>query len=315
MARTLRSGTLNWMTRNWGRQPATVVATFVVLSASFSLIAFMLTVSFNLKRVLTTWGEKVHLAVYLEDDLSTDSINKLRLTIEGRSEVSLVEYISKKSAADQFRDQMASYAPELLEDAEFSTPFPASFKVHLKEGQESDTQVQRLESLSTELKKLDGVEDVSYGQSWVKNYASVFKVISSGGVVFGLVLLFGSLFVIGNSIRASINQRRDEIEILELVGASTDSIRKPYVVEGFAMAGIASVVALVANFALFQWETSLMRASFAFARMATEVRFFNLIESLGFLLLASFVGGLGAWLTVRSLNDGWAAATRVRAAD
>ncbi|MBL7686901.1 MAG: ABC transporter permease [Bdellovibrionaceae bacterium] len=303
---------LKQVLRTWRRQPVTASATLVVLSASLALIGFMLVTSLNMKRILATWGEKVHLSVYLEDDVSPNVISALQAKLKSMPDVRDVEMISKKQAADFFREQMASYAPDLLDDSEFATPFPASLKVHLAEGINQDGSVERMDAMAKSIGGLDGVEDVSYGQSWVRSYSSFFQTVSAGGAVIGLILLMGSLFVIGNSVRASINQRRDEIEILELVGASREAIRRPYLIEGLIIGFIAALIALTINLGLFVWEVGLMKSSFAFARMATEIRYLNPLEAIGFVAVATMIGGMASLFTVRSLNDGWAAARRVR---
>ncbi len=303
---------LKQVLRTWRRQPVTASATLVVLTASLSLIGLMLVASLNMKRILAIWGEKVHLSVYLEDEASPNELAALQTKLKAMPEVREVELVSKKQASDLFREQMATYAPELLDDAEFATPFPANLKVNLVEGVGNDGSVERLEVMAKTIGTFAGVDDVSYGQSWVRNYTSFFQTVSAAGMVIGIVLLFGSLFVIGNSVRASINQRRDEIEILELVGASPESIRRPYLIEGIAIGMIAALISLGFNFIFFAWTVGLMKASFAFARMATEIRYLNAVEALSFIFAAIMVGGMASLFTVRSLNDGWAAARRAR---
>jgi cell division transport system permease protein len=116
-----------------------------------------------------------------------------------------------------------------------------------------------------------------------------------------------ALFVVGNSIRASIASRRDEIEILELVGATPDMVRAPYVFEGAAMGFAASAIALAANFAAWLWEARLLRESFAVSRLAEGFTFLSPAWLVVALAAGTALGALGAYLIVRSINDGWAA--------
>lgn len=286
------------------------IATLVVLTATFSVVLFMATLTQNFKRVLTVWGENVQLAVYLEDGLSESAIQNLKTEFRKRSEVGSVEYVSKEKAADLFRDQMASYAPDLMSDSEFSTPFPASINLKLTGDSATETSVANLERMAVEIRKFDGVEDVSYGQSWVRNYASFVEVIQNAGLTIGMILLLGSIFIVGNSIRALLSGRRDEIEILELIGATADFIRKPYVFEGAMLSTVAVLLALALNGAIFSWQLSVMKKSLAFARIAQEFRYFSAMEAIFIVALAAALGALGAFITVRSMNDGWAAARK-----
>lgn len=301
---------LDAIARSWRQHVGMQIATLAVLTATFAVVLFMVTLTANFKRVLAVWGESVQISVYLEDGLSETTIQALQNEFLARPEVASAEFVSKEKAADLFRDQMASYAPDLMSDSEFATPFPASINLKLKGNSATETNVAKLEVMAAEILKREGVEDVSYGQSWVRNYASFVKVIQSAGMAIGLILLLGSLFIIGNSIRALLSGRRDEIEILELIGATADFIRKPYILEGAMLSTVAILFALTLNGAIFSWQMSVMKKSLAFARIAQEFRYFSALEAISIVFLAASLGALGAFITVRSMNDGWAAARK-----
>lgn len=298
--------------RSWGRHFALQFSTTVVLTATFTIVGFMINVSFNLKKVLATWGEQVQIAIYLEDEISDRALEALRGYLSANPMVAGVQYTTRQRAAEVFRDQMASYAPDLLGDAEFATPFPASLQVHLKsdsrDASQAEVRVKEIEELAKAIGSQEGVEDVSYGQSWVKSYASFVAVVQGAGIAVGLILLLGSLFVVGNSIRSLIASRREEIEILELVGAAKRHVRRPFITEGALLGLIASVLALIANAVLYYWQLGVMRKSLAFARMATEFEFLSSFNIVLFVAVAMAIGALGSWFSIRSLNDGWAAA-------
>ena len=299
--------------RSWRHHPGTQFATLGVLTATFAIVIFMLTVSSNFRRVLTVWGEKIQVAVYLEEGMPSTAIQDLKSEIEKMPTVAEVELISKEKAADLFREQMASYAPDLMADPEFATPFPASFNVRLKSESSADASLAQIEQLAKQLQARDGVEDVSYGQSWIRNYASFLNVIQAVGLAIGGILVLGALLIVGNSIRTLIAGRREEIEILELIGATRNFVRRPYIAEGALLAAVAAALAVAANGAVFAWQLGVMKKSLAFARIASEFRFFQLWEMALLVLVSAGIGALGAWLTVRSMNDGWAAARKLAA--
>lgn len=285
----------------------------IVLTATFSVVIFMLSTALNFQRVLAVWGEQVQVSAYLDDDLDEKGISALKAEIEARSDVAGVDFVSKEKAALTFRDQMASYAPDLMSDSEFATPFPASFQIRLKEVSAEKSQVPALEKLAREIQKIDGVEDVSYGQSWVKNYSSFVGVMKSMGFFLGFILLLGSLFVVGNSIRTLVSGRKEEIEILELIGATSPHIRRPYIVEGILLASMAAAMALILNVIVYGWLIGLMKKSLAFARIAQEFSFLGPWQAILVVMMACLWGAIGAWMTVRTLNSGWSAARGIRA--
>lgn len=309
----MASRLMDLLGRSWRHHPGTQVATIGVLTATFAIVIFMLTVSSNFRRVLTVWGEKVQIAVYLEEGLSTSAIQEMKAEFEKLPAVAEVELISKEKAADLFREQMASYAPDLMSDPEFATPFPASLNIRLKQVESADANLSQIEELAKRILTREGVEDVSYGQSWVQNYASFLNVVQAVGISIGAILLIGSLLIVGNSIRTLIAGRREEIEILELIGATRNFVRRPYIAEGALLAAVAALLALAANGAIFSWQLNVMKKSLAFARISNEFQFFKFWEMAIVVLAAAGVGAFGAWLTVRSLNDGWAAAKKLAA--
>jgi cell division transport system permease protein len=298
--------------RSWIHHTGMQLATTTVLAATFSVVVFVLAMSFNLKRVVGSWGEGVQLTAYLLEGTSEDRVSTLRQSIEALSEVNSIEYIPREVATRNFKTQMASYAPGLLNDADFHNPFPASFRIGLKDGVVNQADVDRLETLAKSIQGMEGIEDVAYGQNWLRTYSSA---TSTGAAIMGtliLIMLGGSLLVIGNSIRASISARKEEIEILELVGATESMIRRPYVVEGFLMGAVSSAFALIVNYLVHVWQVNAMSTSLVLGRMAAFVKFPNLFWCVAFIFCGAFVGALGSWLTVRKINDGWSAAQKAQ---
>jgi cell division transport system permease protein len=293
--------------RSWVHHTGMQLATLTVLAATFSVIAFVLSLSMNFKRILASWGDGVQMTVYLNEDVSDDGAAKMKAELASMNDIRDVTYIPRDVATDNFKKQMASYAPDLLGDSDFANPFPSSFRLSLKGGVATDKDVSRLEGLASVVKSMAGVEDVSYGQSWVQNYSSFVSTLNTSGGVMAFILLAGSLLVIGNSIRASISTRRDEIEILELVGATSSMIRRPFVVEGLLMGALAAAVALALNLVLLSWQKSMMSSSLVLSRLVPMMSFLDIGSLILFCVLGSAMGALGAWLTVRRINDGWSA--------
>jgi cell division transport system permease protein len=283
------------------------LATLTVLASTFTVVVFVLALSLNLRRILASWGDGVQVTAYLNDDASSEVIQRLKFYFAKSEEFREVTYIPREKATENFRKQMASYAPDLLADADFSSPFPASFRIILKKGVATETDVAGLEETAATIKKLEGIEDVSYGQSWIHNYSFFVSTLYASSGVMALILILGSLFVIGNSIRSSIASRREEIQILELVGATSSMIRRPFVVEGLAMGAFASITAWTLNLLAYSWGKSVMSQSMVLARLVPTLSFLDFSSVFLLILLGAGVGGIGAWISVQGINDGWSA--------
>lgn len=299
--------------RSWIHHTGMQLATFTVLTATFAVVGFVLSLSLNLNRLLASWGDTVTLTAYLKEEVTTDRLEALQAEIKKMPVVSKIEHTPREAATERFKAQMASYAPGLLDDSDFANPFPASFRISLVGGVRTEEDVKTLETLAKQIGALNGIEDVSYGQSWVQNYSGFVSGLTTSGSVMMLIMLVGGLFVVGNSIRASIAARREEIEVLELIGATAGMIRRPYIAEGAFMGFLAAVTALGICFALHLWQTSLLSSNVALARVVGEVSFLGAFLSIGFTVGGAALGAFGAWLTIRKINDGWSASQRASA--
>ena len=296
--------------RTWVHHTGMQLATVSVLTATMTIISCVFVISSNLRNVLSVWGESIQISAYLHDETSDEQIEKVRQTIQALPHVGAVHFVSRTRAAEIFKTQMANYAPDLLQDKEFLTPFPASFLVGIQGGVQSQADLKTIETLAERLRKVEGVEDVSFGQGWVSNYSAFADTIHYAGWVLMAILIFGGLLVVGNSVRSSIHARRDEIEILELVGASSWAIRSPFIFEGVVQGVAAAVAAISINLVLYTFASRTVRSSLVFSRLGDQLGFLSPAALFGIFFLSVVVGGLGAYICVRQLNDGWAASQR-----
>lgn len=295
--------------RSWRHHFGTQLSTLIVLCGAFTVIVCTFLISQNLTRVLSSWGETVQVTAYVDESTEESLIEKLETQIKKLDSIVKIEFVGREQATEKFKEQIASYAPGLLNDSDFANPFPASFRLTLADGTKPD----QLKQVSEKIQSLEGIEEVSYGQSWISNYSTFANVISNFGRGLVLLLLAGGLMIVGNAVRASVAVRREDIEILELVGATKSMIRTPFLVEGAFLGLVAAALALLINFALYEVATDVLSQNLNFMRFTEVLTFANAATVVGVLALGSVVGLLGALLAVRSLNDGWAASRRGRA--
>ena len=255
----------------------------------------------------SSWGESIRITVYLKEAVTIEQIDLLKQSIAKIEDTSSIEYVDKKAATQAFKLQMSSYAPSLLNDADFANPFPASLVITLRSGLHGSSDMKRLESFAARVQGLSGVEDISYGQNWVRNFSHLVDGVAKSGWILISVLLAGSLLVISNSIRVSISSRKEEIEILELVGATSRMIRSPFIFEAALMGFIAIGLALATNYLLFLWGLDFLRENLSFARLSDQILFLSPWEIVGLLGGGPIWGSLSAFFTLRKLNSGWSA--------
>jgi cell division transport system permease protein len=286
------------------------VTTFIVVSACFVVMGFSLLLSQNFQRILTLWGEDVQMTVYLSSDLSEPGRLDIEKLLQDTGKVGKVTLITQEKALSDFRTQLAAYAPDLSQDDELLKVIPASLQVSLASDIAVEDQTMTLQSLAAVLKDKEGIDEVSYGQEWVAKYASIVNAVQVTLNSLGVIILLASLFVMSNAIRASIQTRFDEIVVLEMVGATATTIRKPFMQEGALLGFLSSSVALGLCFALFYGFKNLLVNKLSFFQLGQHLGFLPIWVSVVFILLGTFLGAFGSYLCVRKLNTGWAAAAQ-----
>lgn len=294
--------------RSWRHQAVMQMTTLGVLVGAFTVLAFAILVQQNLHRVLSQWGQDVRVTVYLAEEADETETSKISEFIQKSEMFQKVDFVSREQAVLKFKDRIGQYAPGLLKDLEYDSPLPASFELNIEGGVQSSGAFQNVVQFAKKVKELAGVEEVSYGQGWVENYAAALKVLSVVSWIFLAVLMCGTLFVVGNSIRSSIQQRRDEIEILELFGATRSAIVWPYVFEGIILGFFASLLALAVSYVLFQWQISLMSEHLNFWSVLSKFEYLTIGNILLIIFSGLAVGGIGAYVWASQANTGWAAA-------
>jgi len=301
---------LKSLARSWKHNSAMQVATLLVLSGVFFVITTFAMIHQNLNGLLTRWGQEVQMTVFLNDDISLERLAEIKEQLSKDSSVESVDYISKDDAANQFLSQMGSLAPDFLEDEKFGNPLPASLEVSLDASLSKGSAIGRIVELAENMKKQAGIEDVTYGQGWIENYSSIVGQFGRSSWFIIFVLLSGSLLIVGNSIRNSVNQRREEIEVLELVGATPNRIQIPFLFEGTIFGFMAALIALVAVYVVFSGQSLIMDKNLQFLGFTTEVEFLSVGKVFLILAFGTFCGTVGSWLCVKRISNGWAAARR-----
>jgi cell division transport system permease protein len=266
-----------------------------------------LLLSQNLQRVLTLWGDDIQLTVYLSEDITTENQANLEKFLKSNSEVGEVRLVTQERALTDFRTQLASYAPDLAKDDELLKLIPASLQVSLAHSVAAQEQGAILQNLAAKVKELPGVDDVSYGQEWVEKYSALVTAIEVVIRFLGFIVIMASVFVMSNMIRASVEGRREEIAVLELIGATARMIRRPFIVEGALLGGTASLLAVVLCYGIFFAVKQFTITKLSFLQLGEHLAFLNVFLMIGFVIFGVVLGAVGSFLCVRRVNDGWAA--------
>lgn len=284
------------------------VSTWITLSACFSVLVGATVAATNLVHFLTLWGDDIQVTAYLSPEANADRIKAIEERLHKDKRAGKVEFVSRERALSEFKTQLASYAPDLAGDEDLLSVIPASFQISLASTIASVGQVEAIRELAESLEKIDGIEEVRYGQEWVKKYAAVVSAARGVFLFVGLVLVLAAFFVIGNTVRASIDARRNEIEVLELVGATQGMIRRPFLIEGAVLGLCSSVSALLIGWILFGGLRDLVSHEMGSALLGQEMSYLTPGMAILVVVGGAFLGVLSSYLCLRRINTGFAAA-------
>jgi len=230
----------------WRSRQAAALSVLTIAAGLF-VLGFFLMVNANLERVIGRWSDAAELAVYVRDDARPDQVSALNEMI-GRSGLSeTLVYYSKDDARREFARDFPDLA--LAAAALDRNPFPASFAVRLNARAQDAPGA--IDNLITALNAMGGVADVRYDRTWIARLNATMRVIRGVGFVIILLLAVASAMTVGNVVRLAAMARRDEIAIMELVGAPFAYIRGPFIAEGLLQGGLGAIIAVAALLASF----------------------------------------------------------------
>ncbi|MCC7124205.1 MAG: FtsX-like permease family protein, partial [Acidobacteria bacterium] len=194
----------------------------------------------NLQRFVEQWMDAAEVSVFLRDDVDDDRRGAIEAIIRRQPTVERVDFVAKDDAMARFRTDFPELADVTTTIGE--NPFPASFEVRLRPGAGVADDAAALASV---MLGEDGVADVQFDRRWLERVLALIAGARVAGLVVTVVLLLGAAFTVTAVVRLSLHARRDELDIMRLVGAPLAFIRGPFVVEGLLLGGIGAVVAIV----------------------------------------------------------------------
>ncbi len=274
------------------RRPLGSLMTLSVLGIAIALPLGLHLLVANLQQLAEGWSGAASISIFLKEGTDQAQAEKLMRVLEARPDIGEVRHITPEQALAEFRQHSGfGDALDLLD----SNPLP---HVLLAQPANPDIGAEKAETLLAELKKLPGVDLALADLKWVERFQGINQLLQRAVLILSLLLALAVLLIIGNTIRLEIQNRRDEIEIIKLVGGSNAFIRRPFLYEGFWYGllggGIAITLVWLSSLALqgpVQHLAELYQSSFRLGGLDPSTA----ITVLG---LSILLGVLGAWTAV-----------------
>jgi cell division transport system permease protein len=223
----------------WRGRASTAFA-IVAIALAMTVLGTLLLLTSNAEQVVSQWTSAAEFSVYLRDDATSEQRGAIESVIDGSGVAAGRDYVSKPQALSRFRRDFTDLAA--LTSAFDENPFPASVEVRVRPEAERDG---RAEALVKRVAALPGVADVRYDREWLSRVGSGLDAVRGAGLALALLMAIAAALTVAAVVRLGLHARRDEIEIMNLVGSPMTFIRGPFVAEGLLQGGIGALVALV----------------------------------------------------------------------
>ena len=277
----------------------TTVVAILTTAFTLSCVGIFLLLYVNLRSAAGWLQEDIKIMVYLEDRMTREGTQELEGKLKADRMVAGSLFISKEQALGEFRAQFPSDS-HLLEGLG-ENPLPASFVVTLAPNFRSPDAVSRW---AERVRTMAGVAKVDYNQEWIDALAGLIRYIELAAIGVGVILSAAAVTIIGNTIRLALVARREEIEILRLIGATRAFIRIPYFLEGALLGACGSALSLgILKFGFELFRQQIPSAG-RFSGIENMMSFFPLSICLALVVVGMGLGFAGSVVSLRRFGEG-----------
>lgn len=263
------------------------------LTVAFVCLATALLALANVNELAAHWGQSHRMSVYLRDDAAEADVARLAAALAKTPAIAAATYTSSAEARARFLEDTRAVEGPLR--ALPSVAFPASIEVTLQRGTAGQELARIAEKVAAQRALVD---DVDTYETWFQRVRTLLGAGRALALALGALVLLCVMAVIANTIRLAVANRRDEIEVLKLCGATDAFVRAPFLLEGMLQGALGALLSLIVLFAAFlalRPEVDSSLGPFA----GVQLVFLQPVVALGLVLGGTAVGALGSALSVR----------------
>ena len=261
-----------------------VTVACLLIMGTFGLVLY------NLNEMIVELEQENEMLVYIDETYSEAEAKSVGSQINQIANVHNAQFVSREQAVENFVDEMQD--EDLFDGLDPST-FRDRFVITLEDNG-------KMRETEAAIRSIEGVADVSVHYEIQEGFQTVQRILNIASVIIIAVLLVVSMLIISNTVKLAMYDRKEEIAIMKMVGATNGFIRWPFVVEGFILGILASAIAFFLEWGLYnllQTQISMVDS----LDLITVVPFVEVIEivAIGYAVVGFLVGVLGSLLSIR----------------
>ena len=270
------------------------VVTIGTITLALLIVSLFLLIFVNLENATDSLSERVQVTVYFDNELTSQDQAMYREKIMVLPGVSRVSYVTRDEALKRFKSRLRGQ--ETLLEGVGAEILPTSFEIALKRSHRETVSV---ENFVTALKRIPGITEVQYGEEWVRRFNSFLNILRLLGALLGGFLVIAATFIVSNTIKLTIYSRRDELDIMSLVGATRFFIKAPFLLEGLIQGVVGSTLSVVLLYGLYEGFLHNAGSFLTFNPASSGFSFLSLEYIAGLLLAGAVLGFVGSLTSLK----------------
>jgi len=266
--------------------------TVITISLTILIAGAFILFFVNTGEIINSWKRGLRIIAYLKPGIHNADLTNLKRTVQSLDGVHTLRFISKQEAIDRLKAQM-EHQSSLFENLT-ENPLPDSFEVRMTASAGS---WQKIESLAAQIESLTLIEEVEYGRRWIRRFVRIISLFRLAGYAMGALFFMATVFIIANTIRLVIYSRREEVEIMRLVGATDSFIKMPFYIQGLIQGAVGAAMGLVMLFISFFFIS--LKIEQGFSPGLFRLQFLSPTTIGGILLSSMLVGWIGCYISLK----------------
>jgi cell division transport system permease protein len=273
------------------RSPFQSLIALFVMIFSFFVVSFFIIINSGLSRVLTYFETKPEITIFLKDGLDQTAVNNLQKELSSYPNIKEIKFISKDKALEIYKQENKDNP--MLTEMVTASILPASFEVTVSDPATLEKIYQNYAT------RTDIVDEIIYQKDIISSLLDWTNAIRKTGLIITIIVGLIGFFTISTIIGMKITNRKDEIKISRLLGASNFYVKKPFLLEGVFYGVFGSFVGSILSFILAIVFRSSINSFFQpVIFIDTNFNFYGLVL-LSEIFFGSFIGLLASWIGVK----------------
>ena len=286
------SGAAKSIARNFSLSMASITCTVITLI----LVSLGLLVSYNVNNITKDIEKELTIVVFMQKDITEEELKTTEEKLKKIDNVEKVTFTSKETIKNDMMSEYPSFSKMMDSWKENDNPFQDSYIIKVKD-------VRDINETVTTIKNLDKIDLVKYSESTIGELIKIFDAIKTGTIILVVGLILVTAFLINNTIKITIFSRRNEIDIMRLVGTSNTVIKLPFLFEGLFIGVLGSIIPILITIFGYNYAYDAL-SSLGTSNLLSVIKLINpdaivYKASLIILIIGAVVGMFGSVKAVR----------------